>query len=253
MRSVVRLLAPLLLTAASAPPGYLASGSLDLRAVLPPAPVAGEARYEADRKVFRETRALSGDSRWRMAQNDVKLDAGSLFADFSCAAGLVLSEGALPRLTWLLARASRDTSTQTNAVKNEYKRQRPFLIDAGPICEPAGDVIGSYDYPSGHATKGWTWALVLAEAMPDHATAILARGRAFAQSRVVCGVHNDSAALAGMLSASATMDVVRTTPAYQADLALARTELTELAAAGHAPDPATCAAEQALVARRLPD
>ena len=33
---------------------------------------------------------------------------------------------------------------------------------------------------------GWTWALTLSEISPDQTDAILARGRAFGESRVVC-------------------------------------------------------------------
>ena len=60
---------------------------------------------------------------------------------------------------------------------------------------------------------------------------------------------DESAVEAGMLSASSTMALVATKPAYQNDLAAARAELTALRAS--APAPQNCAAEHALVAQRV--
>jgi acid phosphatase (class A) len=208
--------------------GYLQSGAFDLLAVLPSAPVQGDARDQADRKIFRQTRAFAGSPRWVLAISDVKTDTASMMSDFSCAAGIVLTPASAPHLAALLDRAARDTGHQTGLAKNFYKRERPFKIDHGEICEPASDVANSFDYPSGHTTLGWTWATILAELLPDRATPILARGRAYGESRVVCGVHNASAVEGGRLSAAATLSAVRATPTYKVDFEAARGELTAL-------------------------
>ncbi len=101
------------------------------------------------------------------------------------------------------------------------------------------------------ATRPWAGpsALILANLEPDRAQPILQRGRAFAESRFICGVHNESAVEAGMLSASATMAVVQTKPEYQADLAAARSELAALRATGQ--QPTGCDAEAALIGERV--
>ena len=233
--------------------GYLAPGAFDVLAVLPPAPRPDDPRGIADRAIFKATRALVGSPRWAMATNDVKLAPTDMMRDFSCAAGIALTPQTAPRTAALIARASRDTARETGIAKTFYKRPRPFLIDRGEICQPAAEVADSYDYPSGHTTAGWTWATLLAELAPDRATAILARGRAFGESRVVCGVHNASAVEAGRLSASATLTAARTTPAFQADLAAARTEMDALRRdpATPRPAPALCSREAALVAQRI--
>jgi acid phosphatase (class A) len=231
--------------------GYLQDGAFNLLAVLPPAPAKGDARYEADRRIFKTTRHMIGTPRYQLATSDVKTDQASLMADFSCAVGVSLTPQDAPRTETLVARARIDTGLQTNIAKDYYKRLRPFLIDKGDVCQPKSDLADSYDYPSGHTTLGWTWALALADLLPDHATPILARGRAYGDSRFICGAHNESAVEAGRLSASSTMAVVRATPAYQADADAARAELTALLRDPNAPKPTSCDQEAKLVAQRV--
>lgn len=235
------------------PAGYLKPGAFDVLAVLPPAPKATDPRGLADRAIFKATRALQGSPRWAMATNDVKSAPADLFRDFNCAMGITMTPENAPRTAALLRRAMFDTGRQTGIAKTFYKRQRPFLIDRGPICQPASEVADSYDYPSGHTTAGWTMATLLAEIAPDRATALLARGRAYGESRIVCGVHNASAVEAGRLSASSTLTAMQGDPAFTTDLAGARQEIAALrqpgAAAKH--DTVQCTREAALVAQPL--
>ena len=228
-----------------APAGYLAPGTVDLTTVLPPAPVAGDIRYEADRKVFRAMKALVGSPRWQAATADVKYDTPTMIKDFACATGLVLTPEATPITYRLLAQASLDTNRANSLAKDVWKRQRPLWIDEGETCESKESLGKSYDYPSGHTTKGWTFGLILAGLIPNRATPILTRARAYGESRLVCRVHNMSAVDAGRTGAAAVMTVVQQTPAYQADFAAAKAELAH--AAPYA-NPEACAAEKALLA-----
>lgn len=234
--------------AAEKGPGYLSPDAIDITAVLPPAPRAGEARYEADRAVFRETRRFVGAPRWDLATNDVKLSTADMMRSFSCAAGLALAPEALPRLTRLIETAARDTNRASGQAKDYFQRLRPFQIDAGQTCQDPAELAGSYDYPSGHTTRGWTWASLLAELIPARAQAILARGRAFGESRIVCGVHNASAVEAGRVTAAAVLAPVHASPAFQEDLRLAREELALWAPNATPLDAGNCAKEAELVA-----
>lgn len=223
-------------------PSYLAQDAIDLLAILPPAPRSGDARYEADRAIFRATRVLADTPRWQWAKNDVSEAPADMLRNYACAAGIELTPALVPVTTRLLVTAAQDTARPNNIAKRHFQRLRPFLIDQGPICQPAPEVTNSFDYPSGHTTLGWTWAMLLAELLPDRATAILARGRAYGESRVVCGVHNASAVEAGRLSATLSLTRMRTSPAFQEDVAAAR---AELAALRNSPAPAAerCRAE----------
>jgi acid phosphatase (class A) len=240
---------------AERPRGYLAPGEFDVTHVIEPAPRPGDPQYEADRQIFRATRKLVGSPRWALATADVDYSPPAMLKDFSCAAGVVLTPQTAPDLVSVLLRAEADTAGQSAKAKAVYQRERPYMIDHGETCQAPSELYdqkahrASYDYPSGHATLGWTLALILSSLEPDRAQPILQRSRAFAESRFVCGAHNESAVEAGMLSASATMAVVQTKPEYQADLSIARSELAALRANGERPT--GCDAEAALIAERV--
>jgi acid phosphatase (class A) len=236
-------LAALLVIAADAPPGYLGANTIDIAQIVPPPPQKGDIRYATDRKVFRATRAMLATPRGTLAIADVPASVPAMMGDFSCAAGVALSPQATPATFRLLAGASADTGRANNRAKDMWQRQRPFLIDRGPVCEDKAELAKSYDYPSGHTTRGWTFGLILSELLPDRATPILTRARAYGESRIVCGAHNMSAIEAGRLGATVTMAAVRATAGYQADVAAAK---AELAAATIGSAAGMCASEAAL-------
>ncbi|GAA0533832.1 acid phosphatase (class A) [Rhizomicrobium palustre] len=227
--------------------GYLKPGVVDIMSILPPAPVVGDPRYETDRAIFKATRRYIGTPRWSMATNDARYDDVSMLADFSCALGASLDPASVPHLMALMRKVGTDTQRETNVAKNINKRLRPYKIDDGEICQPKEELGDSYDYPSGHTTGGWTWALVLSDVVPDRASQIMARGRAYGESRIVCGAHNASAVEGGRLSATTTLTVVRNTKAYQDDVATARAEFAAVKKAA----PAMCQAEQALIKENI--
>jgi acid phosphatase (class A) len=230
--------------------GFLDAAYFDLVDVLPPAPTKEEPRGVADREIFKLTRQLEGTPRWTMAVGDVASDPAALLRDFSCAADMNFTPQNAPKTTALLQRASVDTARETNELKAYYRRVRPFTIDKGNICEPATpELAKSFDYPSGHATRAWTWGLILAELIDDRAAPILARARAYGESRVVCGSHNASAIEAGRLSASATLDVVRTEQAFGDAMAAARVEMKTLRKTVAKPSAQACSDEALLVSQ----
>jgi len=260
LHAAAALLLPFMLLAAVPPTedqaGFLDPAEFDVVRILEPAPVKGDPRYEADRRIFRATRKLRGTPRWQLAIDDGDLSVPALMKDFSCAVGVELTVGNAPGLARLVRKASIDTDVRTVRAKQTFRRARPFTIDRGPVCRPTSELFDtadgrmSYDYPSGHTTRGWTWAFVLTAAVPERAQAILERGRAYGESRFVCGAHNESAVEAGMRSAAATMAVVSTKPGYQAALANVRRELAALRA-GTAPPAQGCLAEQRFLAQRV--
>lgn len=231
---------------APAQKGYLPPGALDTSKILPPAPKEGEARYENDRKIFLATRGLKDTPRWTLAQNDV--DERKIIGDFACALGFTPDPQKLPKTTALLMKLRFDVIDAVNKPKDLYQRKRPYLIDEGPICVDKTDGLAkSPDYPSGHTTWGWTVGLILAEADPAHATPILARARAFGESRLVCGVHNNSAVEAGRTNGAALVAALHGSKAFRDDVDGVREEIAEARRAATAP--AQCDAESALVAK----
>jgi acid phosphatase (class A) len=221
----------------------------DTIAILPPAPVTGSAREVADRAIFKTTRALEGTPRWDLATADNADKVPDMERAFSCAAGVALNPQSAPRLTALMHRAARDVGAVTTRPKTFYNHPRPYLVDDGDTCIAKTDALAkSPDYPSGHATWGWTWGLILAELNPGRQTQILTRARAYGESRVVCGVHTASAVDAARTNAAALVAALHADADFEGDLSAARTEATRLRATG-APAPATCDAEAALIAK----
>src|SRR5690606_836586 len=101
--------------------------------------------------------------------------------------------------------------------------------------------------PSGHSAIGWSWALILAEAAPSQADAVLARGRAFGQSRVVCNVHWLSDTEEGRMLRAATVSKLHSDPQFRADLDAARGEIAAARTAGRKPS-RDCTVEAAQLA-----
>jgi acid phosphatase (class A) len=209
--------------------------------ILAPAPTPGTPRHAADREVFRETRALRDGPRWRQAIDDVALDVPSMLGNFSCAVGTRLGPVKTPVLAGLLTRVSADAERAIEPAKAANRRERPFVLDQGATCQPK-EKLASYDYPSGHATWGWTIGLLLAELAPDRASDILVRARTYAESRVVCGAHNLSAIDAGATNAAALVATLHGSPAFRDALQAARGEIAAVRAVDAlAPDRAACA------------
>ena len=234
------------------PAGYLRQGTFDLLQILPAAPQSGDARDEADRRIFRETRALQGSPRWVMAADDANLGPDAMLRHFACSLGVSITRDQAPRLVLALQRATGDAAASMLKAKDVYRRQRPYHVDDGAICRPRAELGDSFDYPSGHSTAGWMWGLILAEVDPDHATRILARGRAIGDSRIACGVHNASAVEGGRFTAPTVFAASSSEPEFRADLAAGREELARLRASGApAPDAASCEAERTLVDQPL--
>ena len=209
-------------------PGYLPKGGApNSLTLIPPPPAPGSAAKARDDEAARAAVATIGGPRWLQATTDADLRFPGAAGTFSCALGVRVTEADTPRLYVLLRRSLVDIGLSTYPTKIKYQRARPFTVDGGAICTPADEALLRKDgsYPSGHSAVGWGWALILAEADPAHADAILARGRAFGQSRVACNVHWLSDIEEGRLMASATVARLHDEPAFKADLAAAGGEI----------------------------
>lgn len=215
--------------------GYLNAAELpDSLALLPPPPAASSAAQAADEDAYRSTRKLRDTPRWALAAKDADLDFPQAAETFSCALALPISQQATPNLNMLIRRVRADASWAVEKAKNVYKRRRPFAVHGDGNCTPRRQFKDD-SYPSSHASVGWAWALVLAEIAPDRAKDILARGLAFGQSRVVCGVHWKSDVEAGLLVGAAVVSRLHVDPLFAAQLSAAREEIERSHATGVRP------------------
>jgi hypothetical protein len=135
LMKIIGLLVPILAfpvypQAAARAPGYLAGSSIpDLIHLLPATPAPGSARDNADRQIFRETRALVNSERWKLAQRDDKLSVVAMLSAFRCSMGVESKADNAPHLVRLLARVFTDAMNATDPAKEYFRRKRPFLVD----------------------------------------------------------------------------------------------------------------------------
>jgi acid phosphatase (class A) len=208
--------------------GYLSKEALpDSAAIVPPPPAMASVAEELDQDVARASLALRDTPRWKLASIDGDLSFPAAAGTFSCALGAPVTEQDTPYLYQMLRRVMTDAGYATFKAKDKYRHARPFMLDGAPICTPdkEEDLRKNGSYPSGHSSVGWAWALVLAETAPEQATAILERGRAFGESRLVCNVHWESDVVEGRTVGAATVARLHAEPAFLRDLEAAKVEL----------------------------
>jgi len=234
--------------------GYLPAEALpDSLALLPPPPAPDSAAFVHDEETSRAGRTLQGTVRWALAARDADLQSPEAPGVFSCSLGVPITETATPHLFRLLWRGLADAVLSTHGAKNHYRRSRPFVVNETPICTPEAKahLSGNGSYPSGHTAIGWTWALVLAEIAPERADAILSRGLAYGENRIVCNVHWLSDVQAGRVMGAAVAARLHADPAFRADLEAARTEVAALRARGAKPT-GDCRAESEALSVKPP-
>lgn len=229
--------------------GYLADHAVPASLALVPAPpTAGSAAFALDEQVSREARALRGTPRFAQARQDAELGFPEGANQFSCAIGLDVDAQHTPALYRLLERSRIDASAATRAAKKHHQRPRPFMVNGEPTCTPddEAELRGNGSYPSGHTSIGWAWALVLSEIVPERADAIIARGRNYGESRLVCNVHWQSDILEGRFMGAAAVARLHDNADFQRDLVAARREVTAARARG-AHSSRDCAAEETIL------
>jgi acid phosphatase (class A) len=199
-------------TAPSVSTGY------DWNVLLPKAPEAGGAQDRLDREAVRGYQSLRGTPRWTQATEDASLDMMQIYGpiirpDFTAAKR--------PDVVALLAYAGKRFSEASNEAKATFPRPRPFQADPSlSICTdrpPAGS-----SYPSGHAGWGWLSAQIVARVEPNYTEKLLARGRDYGLSRVICAVHYPSDIEAGRVVADVVLTRLDNDREYQTLLAVTK-------------------------------
>ena len=229
--------------------GYLPAGAApDSNTLIPPPPAPDSAANARDVAAMRAALALRGSPRWDQATTDALLFTPDATGVFSCAAGFRIAADATPKLNALLRKAGPDLALAVYPSKRKYMRARPFMTNGQPSCTPQDEAGLRRDgsYPSGHSAIGYGWGLILAELVPERAAQLVARGRAFGDSRRVCNVHWLSDVEEGRVVATAVYARLHAEAAFRSDIDAARAEVELLRLKKQAaPD---CARENAALA-----
>lgn len=130
----------------------------------------------------------------------------------------------LPAVAAFGKRVRVDEGINAGPAKMGFNRIRPYNLDKTlkPICKTK---TKDDSYPSGHATTGFLLALTLIDMVPEKRDELLARAEQYGHNRLICGVHYASDIPASRLVAYTVHAIMKQHPAYQSEMAAARTEL----------------------------
>ena len=158
----------------------------ELVAFLGPYPAVESEEGKADLAIVLWHQRIRTQPEIQRAQSEVKLVLGA----YATAAGVSLDAVQYPKTIALIDKVGKDIKVVTDGLKVHFKRPRPYMTDTR--VQPAIERETSPSYPSGHATRGLVFAIVLAELAPERRELLLARGRLVGVDRVIGGVHYPS-------------------------------------------------------------
>ena len=212
--------------------GYLSAEEIPDGALLLPSPPRADSKAFAADLEASEVRKPRGSPRWHQAQRDSNLAFPEAAGIFECALDVPVTAVGTPHLYRLLRRTRTDAALVSDGAKDKYMRTRPFVANGEGSCTPEKEagLAQNGSFPSGHASVGWAWALILAEVAPERSDFILARGRSYGESRVVCNVHWNSDVVEGRFLGSAVVARLQGNADFRSDVVAARQEVTELRA-----------------------
>jgi acid phosphatase (class A) len=216
---------------ALADPAVVADTIPPLIDFLPVPPVPGEPDFERDVAIYQGTRSEKGSPRWEQATFDAN-DKAHLEVLFLDSFGLKINPQDTPATRKLLDMVIKYMAKTIEPAKDHYMRTRPFVHFRafGSTCSPFQEIglLTNGSYPSGHSSRGWGLALVLAEISPERQGGILKRGYELGQSRVICGVHWQSDVDSARLAASVAIVQLHNKQEFQHLLEKAKAEINGL-------------------------
>ncbi|GAB3786803.1 acid phosphatase [Dyella agri] len=194
--------------------------AVDLAALLPPPPAAGSpaARRDLDGVLAAQARRTPEEIA------AAKADQQHSVFRFADVFGTAFAPAQLPRTAAFFVRVTAYDKGEVKAVKVFWQHPRPVLASHAvhPLSQEKSN---DWSYPSGHATLGYTEAVLLSNMVPERRAAIFARADLYAQHRIVMGVHYPSDVEAGRLAGTVLGGQLLIDPDWQADYAAARAEL----------------------------
>jgi acid phosphatase (class A) len=159
--------------------------------IIPPPPLPGSEEYRIDTGFLKNARATSTKgqiARGNKASNDSVFDYSETLGDW-------FNPQDLPKTAALFEKVTKETKNAIELAKDYFSRTRPVT------WKETGDQEKSngYAYPSGHTTRAFVWANLLANALPKEQKALHKQGRQKAWYRVILGRHFPADVRAGKL------------------------------------------------------
>ncbi|MGZ5961655.1 MAG: phosphatase PAP2 family protein [Rhizomicrobium sp.] len=228
MRSAVRLLLTasvgvVMLCAAPAQsnPVFLSAAYYNPAQLLPPPPADGSPEALAELRELQRIEKRRTPADFASAMIDEKTEDVTAFA---AVMGPGFDLKSLPRTAELFDDVRNEEKFAAKLAKDFFKRNRPWIIDP-KLHACATDDPPQSSYPSGHATLGYSMAVVLAALAPEKAQSIMARAAAYAENRLVCSMHYRRDIVAGQVLGTTVAAELMTTAGFRQEFDAAREEL----------------------------
>jgi acid phosphatase (class A) len=204
---------------------------IDPSHLLPVPPPDGSEAQIVDLNDWRQVTAERTPERYAQARWDNEHEDISAFA---AVLGPKFDLSKLPVTKKLIAAIDNDQAIAASDAKVYFHRRFPVasspLLGDYHVYSCDDDVKKPADrpfrsYPSGHSTMGYTFAVVLAELVPNKAKEIFARAEDYAYSRRVCGDHYRSDTEASHALGSALGIMFLSSPKLQSQIEASKAEL----------------------------
>jgi acid phosphatase (class A) len=200
--------------------GGTCTAKVELSNLLPPPPAAGSAAAQHDLQVVLDTQQHRTDADMTAAKADTER---SVFR-FADVLGPGVQPKALPKTAAFFARTADFDKDAVKDAKNFWQRPRPSVV-SDQVHPLAKEKANDWSYPSGHATFGYTTAVLLANMLPEKRATIFARADVYAEHRIVMGAHFPSDVDAGHLAGTVIAAEIMEDPSWKPDYEAARLEL----------------------------
>ena len=207
--------------AADAAPRFINLRDFDPARLLPAPPVDGSLAAKSELAEVKAIEAARTPKELERAKHDDETESASIFADVL---GPAFDLAKLPASAKMFADIRNDEKLAANAAKSHFKRNRPWVVDAALKPCSNHDAPQS-SFPSGHATMGFAFAVVLAEIVPEKSKDLLARASEYAENRLVCGMHFRRDIVAGEVLGTAIALEMLHNPAFRGEVDASAKEL----------------------------
>ena len=194
---------------------------------LPPKPE--EASFYNDWQRYQWGKTMRDTKRGKQAIKDADYTLENLAKIYSKPFGMEISEKNTPEIWALLDRVLVTADLCKDKAKSRIMRNRPFIQfnEPTPIPKDEEELKDNSSYPSGHTTRGWAVALVLAQINPERQNEILKRGIEYGESRVIVGFHFQSDVDAAIVITSAFINRLNINEEFKQQFGKAKAEFQQ--------------------------
>ena len=202
---------------------YLMESDADFTNLLPAPPADGSARDQADMQALLALQKTLTPQRLERIQADTKQSVYQVAGEVL---GTTFTQDRFPLAGAFFAKINKDSVVGVRAIKQKYKRLRPFQANK-EVQSPPNIAAASQGptYPSGHGTFGAEVAILLSMMVPEKRSELFARGWQYGEQRIMSGVAYPSDWEAGHIGATVMVTLMLQKPEFKADFEATKAEV----------------------------